>query len=112
MDFSPSGIIVLKAYYVAFRAPPWDPVSPPLNTQSPVFLGDTDLSPFRNLAEGLDSSLVKPFDLLMEYTHSIHKELRPAFEIVATDCLTPFKNRLKASISICIFFSKTVIQFR
>ncbi|KIK57133.1 hypothetical protein GYMLUDRAFT_98952 [Collybiopsis luxurians FD-317 M1] len=96
MDFNPMGIIVLKAYYVAFRAPPWDPVSPPLNTQSPVFLGDIDLSPFRNLAEELDSSLVNPFDLLMEYTNSIDKDLRPAFEIVATDCLTPSKNRLKA----------------
>ncbi|KAG7087515.1 hypothetical protein E1B28_013476 [Marasmius oreades] len=95
MDFNPSGVIVLKAYYVAFRAPPWDPASPPLNTQSPVFLGDIDLSPFRKLAEELDSSLVEPFDLLMEYTNSIDKELRPAFEIVATDCLTPSKNRLK-----------------
>ncbi|KAF5337797.1 hypothetical protein D9758_016289 [Tetrapyrgos nigripes] len=95
MDFSPLGTIVLKAYYVTFRAPHWDPASPPLNTQSPVFMGDLDLSPFRKLAEDLDPSLVQPFDLLMEYMNSIDKELRPVFEIVATDCLTPLKNRLK-----------------
>ncbi|KAF5338161.1 hypothetical protein D9758_014704 [Tetrapyrgos nigripes] len=95
MDFSPLGTIVLKVYYVTFRAPPWDLASPPLNTQSPVFIGDLNLSPLCKLTQDLDLSLAQPFNLLMEYMNSIDKELCPAFKIVATNCVTPLKNHLK-----------------
>ncbi|KAK7445713.1 hypothetical protein VKT23_014708 [Stygiomarasmius scandens] len=95
LDFNFSGTIILKAYYVTFRAAPWDPNQTPVNTQSPVCLGESDLSPFNPLISGLDPSLSGAFDLFIDYTKSIDKELRPGFEIISTDCVSPGSNRLK-----------------
>ncbi|GLB43012.1 putative tryptophan dimethylallyltransferase [Lyophyllum shimeji] len=93
-DFSRSGDIVLKTYYLPSLRPTCDdfhhhPKVPRLN------LWDVEYSPLRDLVARLDPTLLKSLDVLISYVEDVDVPFKPRVQILSMDCVPNEVNRLK-----------------
>lgn len=94
-DFTHSGIITLKAYFLSFEHAPWVRSPETFKTKSPLCIGDTELSPLRDFAGQIHPSFAKPCDMIIDHMHSLETKERPVYEFASMDCKSPGSNRLK-----------------
>ncbi|EIM81858.1 aromatic prenyltransferase [Stereum hirsutum FP-91666 SS1] len=94
-DFTHSGIITLKAYFLSFEHPPWVGSPETFKTKSPLCIGDTELSPLRDFAGQIHPSFAKSCDMIIDHMHSLETKERPVYEFASMDCKSPGSNRLK-----------------
>ncbi|KAF8629390.1 hypothetical protein AX17_005686 [Amanita inopinata Kibby_2008] len=93
-DFSPAGLITLKAYYI----PPPKPVLGIRNSnsrQGAIHLWDSDWSRLRLLMPQLHPSLLAPLNKLISFVDGLDERLKPRIQIFAVDCVGSSVNRLK-----------------
>ena len=93
-DFSSTGLITLKAYYIP--APKVPPGTKDNNSrQRPIHLWDTDWDRLRILMPQLHPSLVAPLDRLISFIDDLDGPYKPRIQIFAVDCVASSVNRLK-----------------
>nr|APH07541.1 BypB [Agaricomycetes sp.] len=94
-DFTTSGIITLKAYFVSFEHPYWIQSPETFKSLSPICMGAPDLSPLGTLAAQLNPVFAGSFKSFMDHVNSLNDGQRPVYEFTSMDCKSPGANRLK-----------------
>ena len=93
-DFSSTGLITLKAYYIPAPKEPLGTKN--INSrQRPIHLWDTDWDRLRILMPQLHPSLVAPLDRLISFIDDLDGPYKPRIQIFAVDCVASSVNRLK-----------------
>ncbi|KAG6833156.1 hypothetical protein H0H87_010543 [Tephrocybe sp. NHM501043] len=92
-DFSRSGDIVLKTYYIPRGRPSC--IQSPSQHDSQLSLWDVDYTPLRSLLTTLDSSLMKSLNMMISYAENADAPFKPRLEILSMDCVSNEANRLK-----------------
>ncbi|KAF8063595.1 tryptophan dimethylallyltransferase-domain-containing protein [Lyophyllum atratum] len=93
-DFSRSGDIVLKTYYLpSIRPTSTDSVPHPKSPR--VKLWDVDYRPLRGLLTCLDPTLMTSLDMLISYVEDVNMPAKPRLQILSMDCVRNEANRLK-----------------
>lgn len=93
-DFSSTGFITLKAYYIPAPKSPLGTKN--INSrQRPIHLWDTDWARLRILMPQLHPSLVAPLDRLISFVDDLDGPYKPRIQIFAVDCVASSVNRLK-----------------
>ncbi|KAG5641112.1 hypothetical protein DXG03_005975 [Asterophora parasitica] len=93
-DFSPSGDIVLKTYYLPAPRPTYGAF---LHHAKGLNLGlwDSDYRPLRDLLDCLDPSLVDSLNMMISYVDEVNDLSKPRLQILSMDCVPNEVNRLK-----------------
>ncbi|KAG5730322.1 hypothetical protein E4T56_gene10508 [Termitomyces sp. T112] len=92
-DFSRSGKIVLKAYYIPCARQPSDlSIS---RKASGMRLWDVDYKPLRSLLMTLDPTLMKSLNMMISYAEESNMLYKPRLQILSMDCVSNEANRLK-----------------
>ncbi|KAG6860465.1 hypothetical protein C0995_010819 [Termitomyces sp. Mi166 len=91
-DFSRSGKIVLKTYYIPCARSLDQPVS---YKASRMRLWDVDYRPLRSLLTTLDPTLTKSLNMMISYAEESNTPFKPRLQILSMDCVSNEANRLK-----------------
>ncbi|KAG6815298.1 hypothetical protein H0H93_010303 [Arthromyces matolae] len=86
-DFSRTGEITLKTYYI--------PLARPSNPSSKSHLWDVDYTPLRSLITTLDASLMDSLDMITSFSEEVDPQYKPRLQILSMDCVPNEVNRLK-----------------
>ncbi|KAG6808569.1 hypothetical protein H0H92_003695 [Tricholoma furcatifolium] len=89
-DFSRSGEIVLKTYYVPRTAD--QSLS---HKASKLCLWDVDYRPLRSLLTTLDPSLMESLNMMISFVDGEEEPYKPRMQILSMDCVSNEANRLK-----------------
>ncbi|RDB22384.1 4-O-dimethylallyl-L-tyrosine synthase [Hypsizygus marmoreus] len=93
-DFSPSGSILLKTYYLPRPRSPL--VDSTRNIKRPLIgLWDVNYSSLRTLLAALDPNLTKSLNVLCSYIDGLAFDSKPRLQILSVDCTRKETNRLK-----------------
>ena len=94
-DFTSSGLITLKAYFLSSEHAPWVRSPEKFKTRSPVCIGGPDVSPLRAFTGQIYPAFAESFDMITDHINELKPEQRPVYEFISMDCKSPVDNRLK-----------------
>ncbi|KAG6850368.1 hypothetical protein H0H93_014322 [Arthromyces matolae] len=92
-DFSRSGEIVLKTYYIPSARPTC--AQSAAHKASRPRLWDVSYTPLRSLLTTLDPTLMDSLNMMISYAEDVEPQFKPRLQILSMDCVPNEKNRLK-----------------